>query len=635
MTAKLDMLEDWNNALYSWFFDPAKVRNKPVFFAVDDTIIELLGYRFLKLEQTTGVKRFAETIQNYMAGTDNLDLWYKTVPEIRDFDPSQEQDEKVPPFLALLAADALASSRRHSSNLTKHSASHYAQLRNLFGDTNPSKGQIDKYENTVPILWKKLNLWLEHHRGEHGLITAKCGKGSEKNVGWARSQAILLTKDRASLGNFFTWLGVPLLSERENKPLEGYSESYLIEAAREWTKTEDIKGQLKKHLAENSSTTETLGETLRILAQEWNGFNENEEGLQEVPSRLGFVQEQNSKDSPYWQAQLYIKVPEHLKGGLLQGNIGNHHIETVLTEETVQRVEYEIKAGDLINLEVKRRGTVEGQVAAPKLPHKIEYIELDGTLEPWVDTGIDTYEVSETKKTEEDFKTEGNWWLREREGTEPEDRGYPTIQGVQLRTQGEKKSKIYLSGCALTLLAPVRYEKVEVSLEGQYVEKLVIQKGRAKTSNLTKGTYNIYFKTKEGNTRKLKCTIADTSLPPLEKKPLQSTLECRFWIRTKDSLTLLARAGNGWEEHTLKKAGIKTEKGRLEAEFIDLNATLESLETTPKEGYVERRRSDGKLAEVVRFGKCEVRPANKTDWPEEIKDIEDILSNYTPERREP
>lgn len=191
-------LDEWNQALLDKFF-PLGLAGHPVVFAVDDD----------ELQQMTGLsgdaagEALASVIRSAIMPGYRFEIFRRRGQRwLQRADP-----EEVPPFLALLALDVLAASRRDNKG-KRGIASSYIPLRQLLSPGDDETGAPGTYGDVIPSCWEQLRQWLEVElEGRRGDPTIE-QHPTFTWTGYGWNQALIRGSDQRAVLRFFNAVGL-------------------------------------------------------------------------------------------------------------------------------------------------------------------------------------------------------------------------------------------------------------------------------------------------------------------------------------------------------------------------------------------------------------------------------------------
>lgn len=286
----------WNDALCEWFFRP-DLAGQPVYLSCDPsvptTVAQAQGW-----ELADPLEDLLAAVRAGRGNTEPLDPWVRQASRWRG-----AGSRGNPPWVAILAVTVLAASGggRDETGPVLHDRAYYRPLRQLLG--LPAGPQPRAFDNDVCMLWTFLRQWLEDDlHGARGRPTARASKHLP-NVGWALSQTVLSSAERARLPQFFQAIGA--------RPAEDIAGGVLLACYLRWAVRHPGQGARLATEDRSSPAAQMLAGVLHQSLLSWDGGSRDERGRVTLPLLLAYY-------SARGVLQLASRVPPGLDHRLVQ-----------------------------------------------------------------------------------------------------------------------------------------------------------------------------------------------------------------------------------------------------------------------------------------------------------------------------
>ena len=276
----------WNRALRSWFFRP-DLAGRPAYLAVDEESLTEIGREWAP-EVADATESLCHAVRRRVDSDAPLGWWINTA--VRWKLTGYQSD---PPFLSILAVTVLAATIVDDVN----DRSYYRRLNALLG--LPGVTMPRYFDSDVQQLWTYLNEWLtDVHHGQLGTATAT-NLGGLANVGWAQSQTLMRSSDRAKLPLFFAGIGL-----QGGERVDG---ALLVRRLRAWSAGAQVISRRLTAVLRDARLSELLQSALHSELATWDGTLRDEAGRIALRLQLAFHQRSG-------ELQAAVQVPEHLAG---------------------------------------------------------------------------------------------------------------------------------------------------------------------------------------------------------------------------------------------------------------------------------------------------------------------------------
>jgi hypothetical protein len=277
---------EWNHALRSWFFRP-DLAGRPAYLAVDEDVLTKIADE-LSAEVPDATESLTHAVRSRVDSDAPLGWWIKAAVRWK-----LSGCQSDPPFLSILAVSVLAATIVDDVNDRKY----YRRLNALLGLAGVSMPRY--FDSDVQQLWTYLNEWLTNvQHGQLGTATAT-NVGGLANVGWAQSQTLMRSSDRAKLPLLFAALGL-----QGGERVDG---ALLVRRLKAWS----AGGQLISHrlaaVLRDTRLSELLQSALEDELATWDGTLRDESGRIALRLLLGFHERSG-------ELQAAVHVPEQLAG---------------------------------------------------------------------------------------------------------------------------------------------------------------------------------------------------------------------------------------------------------------------------------------------------------------------------------
>jgi hypothetical protein len=283
----VDLTEsDWNRALRSWFFRP-DLAGRPAYLAVDEESLAAIAQEFGP-GIADGPGSLLRAVRSRINSYAPLEWWTRRAVQWR-----LGGWQSDPPFLSILSVTVLAATIVDDVN----DRSYYRRLNDLLAA--PGVGMPRYFDSDIQQLWTYLNEWLtDVRRGELGTATAS-NAASLANVGWAQSQTLMRSSDRAKLPLFFSAIGM-----RGAEHVDG---AVLVRRLRAWSSGGATVSRRLAAVLADSRLAELLAAALESELATWDGTFRDEAGRMALRLQLAFHERSG-------QLQAAMQVPEQLAG---------------------------------------------------------------------------------------------------------------------------------------------------------------------------------------------------------------------------------------------------------------------------------------------------------------------------------
>lgn len=276
----------WNRALRSWFFR-ADLAGRPAYLAVDQETLAAIARDF-DVDVADATESLSRAVRYRATPSSPLGWW---VNEAVRWKLSGYKSD--PPFLSVLAVTVLAATIVDDVN----DRSYYRRLNALLG--LPGTKMPRFFDSDVQQLWTYLNEWLTIVCHEQlGTATAS-NVGGLANVGWAQSQTLMRSSDRAKLPLFFAALGV-----QAGQLVDG---DLLVRRLRSWSSGGQIISRRLTAVLQDARLSELLATALHSELATWDGTLRDEAGRVALRLLLAFHERSG-------ELQAAVQVPEQLAG---------------------------------------------------------------------------------------------------------------------------------------------------------------------------------------------------------------------------------------------------------------------------------------------------------------------------------
>lgn len=208
---------EWSKLLADRFF-PATSSPKPVYFAVDDDVLdELLGAK----HPGDGALALVRAVRPKL-DTGNPDEFFEPLTKEGLAWDARGKGAIAPPFLAGIAITVLAASRMDDSDGVSVQ-NYYERLRQVL-DISFAPDKAFRY--SVAMLYRMLHDWLLRHKDQFRGISTIPKSPQPAHVGYPLSQVLFRERDRRRLTGFFR--------EYRLKPSDSVNAAQLLGPARAW-----------------------------------------------------------------------------------------------------------------------------------------------------------------------------------------------------------------------------------------------------------------------------------------------------------------------------------------------------------------------------------------------------------------
>jgi hypothetical protein len=274
----------WNQALRAWFYRP-DLAERPAYLAVDEETLTTIA-KESGFDWTNAKESLCRAARYHVSPDSPLDWWVQSA--VRWKFAGYKAD---PPFLSILAITVLAATIVDDV----HDRSYYRRLNQLLGLDGHKMPRY--FDSDVQQLWTYLNHWLDViHHGELGKATAS-NKDGLANVGWAQSQTLMKSSDRAKLPLFFADLGV-----QAGQLVDG---SLLAKRLTAWSSGGHALSRRLSVVLQDSRLRELLAEALHSELATWDGTVRDEVGRLALKIILAFHERSG-------ELQAAVQVPGQL-----------------------------------------------------------------------------------------------------------------------------------------------------------------------------------------------------------------------------------------------------------------------------------------------------------------------------------
>jgi hypothetical protein len=276
----------WNRALRFWFFRP-DLAGRPAYLAVDAETLMAIADEF-HFDVPNATESLSRVVQYRVSASAPLGWWVDEAIRWR-----RAGSRPDPPFLTVLAVTVLAATIVDEINDRRY----YRRLNSLLG--LPGSTMPRYFDSDIQQLWTYLNEWLtDTCHGQLGTATAS-NVGELANVGWAQSQTLLRSFDRAKLPLFFTAIGV--------QPGQLVDGNLLVRRLRSWSSGSHTISRRLGAVLQDSRLSELLAAALHAELAHWDGTLRDEAGRIAVKLLLAFHERSG-------QLEAAVQVPEQLAG---------------------------------------------------------------------------------------------------------------------------------------------------------------------------------------------------------------------------------------------------------------------------------------------------------------------------------
>jgi hypothetical protein len=276
----------WNHALRCWFFRP-EVAGRPVYFAVDEETLTAIAVES-GFDVPDATESLSRVVQYRVSPREPLGWWVRDAVRWRRAGSTGD-----PPFLSVLAITVLAATTVDDVNDRRY----YRRLNTSLGLSGNSMPR--DFDSDIQQLWTYLNEWLtEARHGELGKATASNVRGPA-NVGWAQSQTLLRSTDRAKLPLFFSDIGA--------HPRQLVDGKLLVRRLESWSSGGHALSRRLGAVMQDARLSELLADALHAELAHWDGTLRDEVGRVALRLLLAFHERSG-------QLQAAVQVPEQLAG---------------------------------------------------------------------------------------------------------------------------------------------------------------------------------------------------------------------------------------------------------------------------------------------------------------------------------
>jgi hypothetical protein len=263
----------WNDALCDWFFRP-DLADQDVYLSCDSsvpaTVAQAQGWLL-----ADPLEDMLSAVRARTGAREPLDPWVREAVAWR-----RAGSDGNPPWVAVLAVTVLAAAGGgHTEGVpVLHERAYYRPLRRLLG--LPEGSRPHGFDNDVRMLWKYLREWLEDDlSGARGRCTASPTEHLP-NVGWALSQTLLGSAERAQLPEFFQAIGA--------RPAEEIPADVLLACYLRWAVRHHGHRDRLATLDRGSPAAGMLAGVLHQSLLTWDGCSRDERGRATLPLLLAY-----------------------------------------------------------------------------------------------------------------------------------------------------------------------------------------------------------------------------------------------------------------------------------------------------------------------------------------------------------
>jgi len=247
--------EEWSRLLADVFF-PLAEESRPVYFAVDDDILD----EIVEAEnEGSGARSLVQAVRPRLNVWDPSRLFEPLATEAYAWAGSRPRSP-IPPFLPGLAVTVLAASRMDEGDGIS-ATNYYARLREVLNVPNLSGSA---FRDTVPSVFRILREWVDGQpRHQRGTSTVPVVAQPE-HVGFPLSQVQFRESDRRKLTSFFRQLRL--------KATDSANAAMLLAPARDWVGRSGLSPGAKRLLRSPGNDRAAIA----LLASELSRWDESE-----------------------------------------------------------------------------------------------------------------------------------------------------------------------------------------------------------------------------------------------------------------------------------------------------------------------------------------------------------------------
>ena len=263
---------EWNDRLCDWFFRPDQ-HGQPVYLCCDSfVLVDVADAEGWLLADP--VHDLLAVVRSRVGNAEPLDPWVREAVAWR-----RDGSHGSPPWVAILAVTVLAAAGGGpESGPVVGDRAYYAPLRRLLG--LPPGGCPRGFDSDIGMLWRYLREWLDEHlQGRRGHSTA-VASARLPNVGWALSQTVLTSAERARLPGFFRAIGA--------EPGEHIRPDVLVACYLQWAARHSTLGERLARFERGSPAAGLLAGVLHQLLLAWDGRSRDERGRTTLPLLLTY-----------------------------------------------------------------------------------------------------------------------------------------------------------------------------------------------------------------------------------------------------------------------------------------------------------------------------------------------------------
>ena len=276
----------WNRALRCWFFR-ADLAGRPAYLAVDEETLKAIAQEF-HFDVPDATESLSRVVRSRVSPLTPLGWWVSEAIRWKRAGSSSD-----PPFLTVLAITVLAATIVDEINDRRY----YRRLNSLIG--LPGNMMPRYFDSDIQQLWIYLNEWLaDTCRGQLGTATASNIDG-QANVGWAQSQTLLRSFDRAKLPLFFSAIGA--------QPGQSVDGTLLVRRLRSWSSDGHAISRRLSAVLQDSRLSGLLAAALHAELAHWDGTLRDAAGRVALKLLLAFHERSGDLEAA-------VQVPGQLAG---------------------------------------------------------------------------------------------------------------------------------------------------------------------------------------------------------------------------------------------------------------------------------------------------------------------------------
>lgn len=258
----LDTLEEWNTALFNYFFYEENA-GRPVWFCPDD---EALG-EIARAEPAKAVTSLCRVVRSRLRLRHQHSIFDEFERDATKWKLSGAIDP--PPFLAPLALAVLAAVHM-ARDKDARPTNYYKRFRELLDLQPLTGGPPHGYGDGFPFLWSHFTWWLDTARGGRLGTSTVVGDKWRTNIGFAMSQALIRRADRQRFTHFFQWIDL--------EPGEQLGGQELLSRFRVWAAGAHGISRGVQLMLEHEEFAPRLAEALASEASNWDGAVRDDRG---------------------------------------------------------------------------------------------------------------------------------------------------------------------------------------------------------------------------------------------------------------------------------------------------------------------------------------------------------------------